>query len=59
MLTGGAAVYADADFFACPDNTAHIALEVPGPDLALPGLHIADVAGGGELAQRQLDQVDK
>ncbi len=32
-----------ADFFACPDNTAHIALEADGPDLALPGLHIADV----------------
>ncbi|MFF5210983.1 aspartate/glutamate racemase family protein [Streptosporangium sp. NPDC000396] len=34
---------AGADFFACPDNTAHMALEVPGPDLALPGLHIAEV----------------
>jgi aspartate racemase len=34
---------AGADFFICPDNTAHIALERPGPDLALPGLHIADV----------------
>jgi aspartate/glutamate racemase len=34
---------ADADFFVCPDNTAHIALERPGPDLALPGLHIAGV----------------
>jgi aspartate racemase len=34
---------ADADFFICPDNTAHIALERPGPDLALPGLHIAHV----------------
>jgi len=34
---------AGADFFACPDNTAHIALERPGPDLALPGLHIAEV----------------
>jgi aspartate racemase len=34
---------AGADFFACPDNTAHIALERPGPDLALPGLHIVDV----------------
>src|SRR5262249_3795851 len=34
---------AGADFFACPDNTAHIALEHPGPDLALPGLHIAEV----------------
>ena len=31
------------DFFACPDNTAHIALELPGPDLPLPGLNIADV----------------
>jgi aspartate racemase len=31
------------DFFACPDNTAHIALELPGPALSLPGLNIADV----------------
>lgn len=31
------------DFFACPDNTAHISLEHPGPDLPLPGLNIADV----------------
>jgi aspartate racemase len=31
------------DFFACPDNTAHIALETAGPDLPLPGLNIADV----------------
>lgn len=37
---------AGADFFACPDNAAHIALEQPGPDLALPGLHIADVVAG-------------
>jgi aspartate racemase len=34
---------AGADFFICPDNTAHLALERPGPDLALPGLHIAEV----------------
>jgi hypothetical protein len=34
---------AGADFFVCPDNTAHMALEEPGPDLALPGLHIAEV----------------
>ncbi|MBO2462489.1 aspartate/glutamate racemase family protein [Actinomadura violacea] len=34
---------AGADFFACPDNTAHMALERPGADLALPGLHIAQV----------------
>ncbi len=36
---------AGADFFVCPDNTAHIALEVPGSDLAIPGLHIAEVVG--------------
>lgn len=34
---------AGADFFVCPDNTAHMALELPGGDLALPGLHIAEV----------------
>jgi aspartate racemase len=34
---------AGADLFVCPDNTAHQALELPGPDLALPGLHIAEV----------------
>jgi aspartate racemase len=31
------------DFFACPDNTAHIAMELPGPELPLPGLNIGDV----------------
>jgi aspartate racemase len=30
-------------FFACPDNTAHLALEAPGPPLPLPGLHIAEI----------------
>ena len=34
---------AGADFFLCPDNTAHIALEAEGADLALPALHIAEV----------------
>jgi aspartate racemase len=34
---------AGADFFVCPDNTAHMALEQPGEALALPGLHIAKV----------------
>ena len=34
---------AGAQFFVCPDNTAHIALEQSGPFLALPGLHIAEV----------------
>ncbi|TDD75763.1 aspartate/glutamate racemase family protein [Actinomadura rubrisoli] len=37
---------AGADFFVCPDNTAHMALERPGDDLALPGLHIAEVVAG-------------
>lgn len=31
------------DFFACPDNTAHIALETGGAALGLPGLNIADI----------------
>ena len=35
---------AGADFFVCPDNTAHLALELEGPDLPLPGLHIAEIA---------------
>jgi aspartate racemase len=34
---------AGAEFFVCPDNTAHIALERPGDDFALPGLHIGEV----------------
>jgi aspartate racemase len=34
---------AGADFFVCPDNTAHLALEEPGEEFALPGLHIAEV----------------
>jgi aspartate racemase len=34
---------AGCGFFACPDNTAYLALELPGPELPLPGLNIADV----------------
>ncbi|MEV5597807.1 amino acid racemase [Streptomyces sp. NPDC052496] len=33
---------AGADFFVCPDNTAHLALGLPGAELPLPGLHIAE-----------------
>jgi aspartate racemase len=40
--SAGRLARAGAEFFICPDNTAHLALERPGPDLALPGLHIAD-----------------
>ncbi|GAB5497644.1 MAG: aspartate/glutamate racemase family protein [Phycisphaerales bacterium] len=32
-----------ADFFICPDNTAHIVLETIADSLPIPGLHIADV----------------
>jgi aspartate racemase len=34
---------AGADFFVCPDNTAHIALETPGAQFPVPGLHIGEV----------------
>ncbi len=34
---------AGADFFVCPDNTAHIALESPGNPFPIPGLHIGEV----------------
>jgi aspartate racemase len=39
-----------AEFFVCPDNTAHMALDQPGPDFALPGLHIADVVADAAAA---------
>jgi aspartate racemase len=34
---------AGCDFFVCPDNTAHIALELYSEPLPLPGLHIAEI----------------
>jgi aspartate racemase len=34
---------AGADFFVCPDNTAHIALESPGEAFPIPCLHIGEV----------------
>ncbi len=34
---------AGADFYICPDNTAHIVLEKIAPQQPIPGLHIADV----------------
>jgi aspartate racemase len=44
-LTCTAQRLADAgcDFFVCPDNTAHMALELSGEPLPLPGLHIAEI----------------
>ena len=42
---------AGADFFICPDNTAHIALETAGDAFAIPCLHIAEVVA--EQARRE------
>ena len=42
---------AGADFYICPDNTAHIVLEQIAGDLPLPGLHIAEVVCG-EVTKR-------
>jgi len=41
---------AGCDFFVCPDNTAHIALESPGEPFPIPGLHIGEVVA--ERAKR-------
>jgi aspartate racemase len=41
---------AGADFFVCPDNTAHIALESPGEPFPIPCLHIGEVVA--DQAQR-------
>jgi aspartate racemase len=42
---------AGADFFICPDNTAHIALESGGEPFPLPGLNIGEVVA--DEAQRR------
>ena len=44
--------HAGCDFFVCPDNTAHIALELPGEPLPLPGLHIAEIVARRATADR-------
>jgi aspartate racemase len=44
---------AGADFFVCPDNTAHQALEQPGAELALPGLHIAEMVADQAASDRR------
>jgi aspartate racemase len=43
MASLGRLADAGADFFVCPDNTVHLALERPGPEFPLPGLHIGEV----------------
>jgi aspartate racemase len=42
---------AGADFFVCPDNTAHIALERPGEPFAIPCLHIGEVVAERAAAE--------
>ena len=42
---------AGAEFFICPDNTAHMALEAATRKLPLPGLHVAEVVAE-EAARR-------
>lgn len=54
--SAGRLAAAGCDFFVCPDNTAHIALELTGLRLPLPGLHIAEVVAG-EAAARGHRQV--
>jgi aspartate racemase len=58
FLTQGVQQVADAgaDFFVCPDNTAHIVLEKVAADLPLPGLHIAEVVCH-EIAKRGWNRV--
>ncbi len=47
---------AGADFYICPDNTAHIALETVARTLPIPGLHIADVVCA-EIARNKWKRV--
>jgi aspartate racemase len=42
---------AGADFFICPDNTAHLAFELEGDPYPIPGLHIAEVVADEALAR--------
>jgi aspartate racemase len=42
---------AGTDFFVCPDNTAHIALEASGEPFPIPCLHIGEVVA--DQAQRR------
>lgn len=53
FLTQGVEMVADggADFYVCPDNTAHIVLEQIASELPVPGLHIAEVVCS-EIAAR-------
>lgn len=56
MTTARSLAAAGCDFFICPDNTAHQALERPGEPFPIPGLHIAEVvcARAGADGRRRL-----
>ncbi len=43
MSTAQRLTAAGCDFFVCPDNTAHIALDAAREPYPLPGLHIAEI----------------
>lgn len=47
---------AGAEFFICPDNTAHIALESEGEPFPLPGLHIGEVVAA-EAQRRAFEKI--
>jgi aspartate racemase len=44
---------AGCDFFVCPDNTAHIAIDAATAPFPIPGLHIADIVAGKALSERR------
>lgn len=47
---------AGCNFFVCPDNTAHIALESPGDPFPIPALHIGEVVAD-EASRRGFQKV--
>jgi len=42
---------AGCDFYACPDNTAHLAIDVATTPYPIPGLHIADVVAAAARSE--------
>ncbi len=51
MRTAQRLAAAACDFFVCPDNTAHIALDAAREPYPLPGLHICDVVAATSQAR--------
>jgi aspartate racemase len=56
MRTAKTLAHAGCEFFVCPDNTAHQALEHSGAPFPIPGLHIAEAvtAKAAEDGRRRL-----